>query len=56
MRYIYVFQRQLQVAAIEHHYTWEVKNWGDATYNTKMLRHYYIQRLLEVQLKEFNRD
>lgn len=32
----------------------EAYNYGKATYNIRYLRHYYLKRLLDLQLKEFN--
>lgn len=41
--------------AMEKYYSWEVKAFGRASDNTRNLRHYWLIRLLERQLKEFDR-
>lgn len=53
---MYLHQIELQCAAIEVHYSWEVRTYGKATWNTKQLRHYYLKRLLEIQLKRFDKE
>lgn len=51
---MYIHQIEVQCIAMEVHYAWEVRHYGQVTYNTRMLRHYYLQRLLEKQLQRFN--
>lgn len=41
---------------VEKYYTWEVKKLGEASANTKALRSYWLHKLLEQQLREFDRD
>lgn len=44
-----------QAVASERYYSWEVRVFGSASAHTKELRHYWLQMLLEEQLREFDR-
>lgn len=40
---------------MEHYYSWEVRVMGYASNNTRDLRHYWLDKLLQRQLREFDR-
>lgn len=49
------WREQLEFVAVDKYYTWECKNYGEASASTKALRNYWLKKLLDRQLKEFDR-
>jgi len=46
---------EFQLSAVDMLFTWEVRTHGKPDYLTKWRRHYLLKRLLDIQLKEFDR-
>jgi hypothetical protein len=52
----YIFRTEvLMCAAMEKYYSWEVLKYDKASSNTASLRHYWLEKLLQRQLREFDR-
>lgn len=45
-----------QIEAVEDMIVYELEVWKTIRYETKWRRHYLLKRLLELQLKEFDRE
>jgi len=46
---------EFQLSGVEPLFAWEVREYGVPNYITKWRRHYLLKRLLELQLKEFDK-
>ncbi len=46
---------EFQLSGVEPLFAWEAGTYGKPTYFTKWRRHYLLKRLLDIQLKEFDR-
>ena len=49
------FQIETRIMWIDAIFQLEILKYGKVSYETKVLRHYYLKRLLDLQLKEFDR-